>query len=106
MPGRRHFIVKNLVLPREFTSIDIQPKNEIVIARVDNETIINRNNSVITSIPSNVVINVVRESPSLLPLEVNRKRVNRFDHVARLRHIENSVVGQRRTFLSARRQRS
>ena len=106
MPGRCHLIVEDLRLPGDLPRRGIKPKHEVVVACVDNEPVVDRDVAVVAGIATHVLVDIVGEITSMLPLQVARSRIDCLDYIARLRHIQDAIIGERGALLAPRRETS
>ena len=106
VPGRCDLVVEDLCLPGNLPGRGIEPEHVVVVACVDDEPVVDRNVPVVASIAAYIVVDIVGEIATMRPLQIAGHGIDSLDDVARLRHIQDAVVGQRRPFLPPGRERS
>ena len=105
MTGRVLLVIQDLRFPRDVPCRGIEPEHVVVVARVDDEPVINGDVAVVGRVSAHVVVDIVREVAAVVPLQVSSSGIERLNDVTGLRHVEDPVVDERRPFLAAWRQR-
>ena len=103
--GRVLRVVDDRRFPDELAGGGVQREDEIVVGRVDDEAVVDRDVAVDVGQAPEVLGDVVGHLASILPLQVTGDRVDRLHDVSGIRHVEHAVVGERCALLAARRQR-
>ena len=96
MRGGIDLVVEDLRFPDCLTGQCINCEHVVVIAGVDDQSIIDGNVAVVASIVPDEGIQIFWYVSAILPLEVSRHRIDRLNNVPSLWHIEHTTIGQRR----------
>ena len=106
VPGRRLPVVEDPRFPGDLAGRNVEAEHVVVVAGVDDEAVVDRDVAVVARVAADEVVDVLRQIAPVRPLQVAGHRVDRLDHVARLRHVEDAFVGQRRALLPSGGQRA
>ena len=101
MPGWILGVVKNLCLPGQPTGSCIEGEDVVGIASVDDKLTVYRDIPIDADQASEVVTDVVRNWPTVLPEKVAGDRIDCLDRVVRVRHIHHTVVDKGSALLAA-----
>ena len=101
VPGGVRPVVEDRGLPREATGHGVEGEYVVVDAGVD-DVPAEDGDVAVGGQAAHVLLDVVWGLAAVLPHEVAGGRVDGLDDVARVRHVEDAVVGERRALLAAR----
>ena len=104
--GRGLPIVEDPRFPGDLAGGGVEAERVAVIAGVDDEAVVDRDVAVVARVAADVLVDVLGQIAPVRPDQVAGRGVHRLDDVARLGHVEDAAVGQRRAFLAPRRQRA
>jgi len=94
-----HRVVEDLRFPDDVAGGDVQRLDVVVAGRVEDEIGVDGDVALGGDQSTEVVPEVIRQVATMLPFEIAGHGVDRLDDVPRVRHVEDTVVGQRRPLL-------